>query len=120
MIIGDGSGAVPRPAQEPRRSRPDRPASKIDPCSAWRRDDWCGCRQDGRIPPDRYPSDLTNGQWELTEPLLPEPNTGARPEKHPRREIVDAILYVVRSGCPWRYLPSSPIKASLDDSCTGP
>ncbi|WP_434094239.1 transposase [Nonomuraea wenchangensis] len=58
------------------------------------------------MPPDRYPSDLTNGQWELIEPLLPEPNAGARPEKHPRPEIVNAILYVVRSGCPWRYLPT--------------
>ncbi|PZG15285.1 IS5 family transposase ISFal3B, partial [Spongiactinospora gelatinilytica] len=48
----------------------------------------------------------TDAQWELIEPLLPEPNTGGRPEKHPRREIVNAILYVVRSGCPWRYLPT--------------
>ncbi|MEV5504595.1 IS5 family transposase [Nonomuraea fuscirosea] len=58
------------------------------------------------MPPDRYPSDLTDEQWELIESLLPEPNTGGRPEKHPRREIVNAILYVVRSGCPWRYLPT--------------
>ncbi|KXK59694.1 transposase [Micromonospora rosaria] len=52
-----------------------------------------------------YPSDLTDAQWALIEPLLPEPNTDGRREKHPRREIVNAILYVVRSGCPWRYLP---------------
>ncbi len=58
------------------------------------------------MPSDRYPSDLTDAQWELIEPLLPEPNTGGRPEKHSRREIVNAILYVVRSGCPWRYLPT--------------
>ncbi|MFI7223850.1 IS5 family transposase [Nonomuraea angiospora] len=58
------------------------------------------------MPPDRYPSDLTDDQWELIEPLLPASNTGGRPEKHPRREIVNAILYVVRSGCPWRYLPT--------------
>jgi len=38
--------------------------------------------------------------------MLPEPNTDGRREKHPRREIVNAILYVVRSGCPWRYLPA--------------
>ncbi|GIH73269.1 IS5 family transposase [Sphaerimonospora thailandensis] len=54
----------------------------------------------------RYPSDLTDAQWELIQPLLPEPNTGGRPEKHPRREVVNAVLYVVRSGCPWRYLPT--------------
>ena len=53
-----------------------------------------------------YPSDLTDAQWELVEDLLPEPSGDGRPEKHPRREIVDAILYLVRSGCPWRYLPA--------------
>lgn len=53
-----------------------------------------------------YPSDLTDAQWALIESLLPEPSTDGRPEKHPRREIVNAILYVVRSGCPWRYLPA--------------
>jgi len=47
----------------------------------------------------RYPSDLTDQQWNLVEPLLPGVNTGGRPEKHPRRVIVDAILYVVRTGC---------------------
>ncbi|GAA0958471.1 IS5 family transposase [Actinocorallia libanotica] len=49
---------------------------------------------------------MKEAQWELIEPLLPDPNTGGRPEKHPRREVVNAILYVVRSGCPWRYLPT--------------
>lgn len=41
----------------------------------------------------------------LVEPLLPAPNSGGRPEKHPRRELVHAILYVVRTGCSWRQLP---------------
>lgn len=54
----------------------------------------------------RYPSDLTDGQWALVEPLLPSPKTGGRPESHPRRSIVDGILYVVRTGCAWRYLPA--------------
>lgn len=53
-----------------------------------------------------YPSDLSDAQWALIEPILPEPNGDGRPEKHPRREVVNAILYVVRSGCPWRYLPA--------------
>lgn len=52
-----------------------------------------------------YPSDLTDEQWELVESLLPEPHWDGRKEKHPRREIVDAILYVVRTGCSWRQLP---------------
>jgi transposase len=56
-------------------------------------------------PQCRYPSDLTDAQWAIIEPLLPAPNTGGRPEKHRRREVVDAILYVVRTGCSWRQLP---------------
>jgi transposase len=54
----------------------------------------------------RYPSDLTDEQWAVVEPLLPPPKRGGRPEKHPRRAIVDAILYVVRTGCSWRQLPA--------------
>jgi transposase len=53
-----------------------------------------------------YPSDLTDAQWALVEPLLPPVRTGGRPAKHPRRAIVDAILYVVRTGCSWRQLPA--------------
>lgn len=55
-----------------------------------------------------YPSDLTDEQWALVEPLLPLPRVGpkgGRREKHPRRRIVDAIFYVVRTGCAWRQLP---------------
>jgi transposase len=54
----------------------------------------------------RYPSDLTDKQWALVEPMLPLPKWMGRPEKHQRRVIVDAILYVVRTGCAWRYLPA--------------
>src|SRR5947199_2117349 len=58
-----------------------------------------------------YPSDLTDDQWALIEPLVPVRSTrgkgsrGGRPPKFPRRRIVDAILYVVRTGCSWRQLP---------------
>lgn len=55
--------------------------------------------------PRGYDSDLTDEQWRLIEPLLPPPTTAGRREKHPRREIVNAILYVVRTGCAWRLLP---------------
>jgi len=54
----------------------------------------------------RYPSDTSDEQWALIEPLLPQVKTGGRPEKHPRRAVVDAILYVVRTGCSWRQLPA--------------
>jgi transposase len=56
-----------------------------------------------------YPSDTMNAQWPLLEPLLPVPAwqtpTGGRPEKHHRRRIVDAILYIVDNGAKWRSLP---------------
>jgi transposase len=54
----------------------------------------------------RYPSDMSDEQWTLIEPLLPPVKPGGRPEKHPRRDVVDAILYVVRAGCAWRALPA--------------
>jgi len=53
----------------------------------------------------RYPTDLTDRQWALVEPCLPPPNPAGRPECHSRREVVNAILYVVRTGCSWRMLP---------------
>ncbi|HEY5881095.1 MAG TPA: IS5 family transposase [Nakamurella sp.] len=53
----------------------------------------------------RYPSDLTDAQWEVIAPLVPEPGSGGRPAIHPRRRIVDAILYLNRTGCAWRQLP---------------
>ena len=55
--------------------------------------------------PRRYDSDLTEAQWRLIEPLLPPPAATGRRKKHPRRAIVNAILYVVRTGCAWRLLP---------------
>src|SRR5919199_3783458 len=54
----------------------------------------------------RYPSDLTEAHWALVEPLVPAVGTGGRPAKHPRRAVVDAILYVVRTSCSWRQLPT--------------
>jgi len=52
-----------------------------------------------------YPSDVTDAQWAILEPLLPVPDPEGRPLEIERREIVNAIFSVLRSGCPWRYLP---------------
>ena len=52
-----------------------------------------------------YPTDLNDREWQLLEPLLPPPKPGGRPAKYPRREVVNAIRYVLRTGCPWRMLP---------------
>ena len=52
-----------------------------------------------------YPTDLTDAQWTILEPVVPAPKPGGRPAKHPRREIVNAMLYMLRSGGAWRLLP---------------
>ncbi len=56
-----------------------------------------------------YPSDLTDEQWEIIEPLLPASKSGTpkggRPRKTNLREVLNAILYITRTGCPWQYLP---------------
>jgi putative transposase len=53
----------------------------------------------------RYPSDLTDDEWDLLEPHLPGPPKHGRPRLHSPREILDAIFYVLKSGCQWRTLP---------------
>ena len=52
-----------------------------------------------------YPSDLTNEQWQLIRPMLPQPSRVGRPREICRRQVVNAILYVNRTGCQWRQLP---------------
>jgi len=52
-----------------------------------------------------YPSDVTDGQWRLIEPLIPPPKPGGRPRGVDLREVVNGILYVVRTGCSWRQVP---------------
>jgi putative transposase len=53
----------------------------------------------------RYPSDLTDAQWELIEGLIPPPLSGGRPRETDMREVVNAILYLTRSGCQWDMMP---------------
>ena len=53
-----------------------------------------------------YPSDLSDREWQLLEPLLPPPKPGGRPIKYSRREVFNAIRYVLRTGCAWRMLPN--------------
>ena len=52
-----------------------------------------------------YPTDLTDTEWAILEPLVPAPKLGGRPPTWPRREIVNAVFYVLRSGEAWRLLP---------------
>jgi len=61
-----------------------------------------------------YPSDLTDDQWPLVEPYLPPEPGGGRPRKTAPRDVLDAILYILRTGCQWRYLPNDfPPKSTV-------
>src|ERR1700678_728185 len=53
----------------------------------------------------RVPSDLTDAQWAHLEPLIPPADPGGRPRKTDMRAAMNAIFYLLRTGCPWRYLP---------------
>lgn len=53
----------------------------------------------------RYPSDLTDKEWETLRPLLPGYASQGRPRHTQLREVINALRYVVRSGCSWRMLP---------------
>jgi putative transposase len=57
------------------------------------------------IPRQPYPTDLTDKEWALIQHLVPEAKTGGRPADYPRREILNAIFYLLRRGCSWRMLP---------------
>ena len=61
----------------------------------------------------KYPSDVTDEQWALIEPHIPV-YPGGRPRKTDLRDVVDAVLYVLRTGCQWRYLPKDfPPKSTV-------
>jgi transposase len=73
----------------------------------------CRCCPDGvsrssRVP--CYPSDMSDAEWAVTEPTLPGPawkqGRGGRPGEHCRRDIVDAIRYLVKEGIQWRAMPA--------------
>ena len=53
-----------------------------------------------------YPSDLTDEQWAILAPLIPPAHTHCRPRQVDIREVINAILYLLRTGCAWRYLPN--------------
>ena len=52
-----------------------------------------------------YPSNLTDAEWKLIEPLVPGPKLFGRPPRYTKRAILDGVFYVVRGGCAWRMLP---------------
>ena len=52
-----------------------------------------------------YPTDLSDTEWALIKHLVPDAKPGGRPEAYPKREILNGIFYLLRSGCSWRMLP---------------
>jgi putative transposase len=57
------------------------------------------------MPPPRYPSDLSDEEWAILEPLLSSAEKRGRPPKWSQRHVADAVFYLLRSGCAWRMLP---------------
>lgn len=61
-----------------------------------------------------YPSDVTNDQWKLIDLDLPPARPGGRPRKTNMRDVVNAVFYILRTGCQWRYLPKDfPPKSTV-------
>ena len=54
---------------------------------------------------ERYPSDLTDAEWAIIGPMIPPPKKGGRPRNTDMREAMNAVRYVMRTGCQWRQLP---------------
>jgi len=62
----------------------------------------------------RYPSDLTDAEWALVEPLIPPAKRGGRRREVDVREVLNGLLYVLSTGCQWRAVPKDlPPKSTL-------
>ena len=67
----------------------------------------------------RYPSDLTEEEWTLVEPQIPPAKHGGRHRTVMVREVVNGVMYVLSTGCQWRYLPKDlPPKSTVHDYLT--
>ena len=64
----------------------------------------------------RYPSDLTNQEWAYVEPLIPPAKRGGGKRRVDIREVVNGVMYILSTGCQWRYLPKDlPPKSTVHD-----
>jgi len=64
----------------------------------------------------RYPSDLTDEEWSFIEPLIPPSKHGGRQRSVNIREIVNGLMYILSTGCQWRYIPKDlPPKSIIHD-----
>ena len=53
----------------------------------------------------KYPSDLTTSQWQIIKPLFVGEKRGSHLSKHSKRKLINAVLYMEKTGCQWRQLP---------------
>ena len=64
----------------------------------------------------RYPSDLTDAEWEHIEPLIPPAKRGGGKRRVTMREVVNGVMYVLSTGCQWRYIPKDlPPRSTVND-----
>jgi transposase len=64
----------------------------------------------------RYPSDVTDAEWALIEPLIPPAKHGGRKRSVDMRQVVSALFYILETGCPWDHLPKDlPPKSTVHD-----
>ena len=62
----------------------------------------------------RYPSDLTDSEWALIAPMIPSAKRGGRKREVDVREVINGLIYVLETGCPWRHLPKDfPPKSTV-------
>ncbi len=62
----------------------------------------------------RYPSDLTDEEWSVLAPLIPPARHGGRKRSVDVRAVINGLLYVLETGCPWRHLPKDfPPKSTV-------
>jgi transposase len=64
----------------------------------------------------RYPSDLTDAEWEHIAPLIPPAKRGGGKRRVSMREVVNGVMYVLSTGCQWRYMPKDlPPRSTVND-----
>lgn len=64
----------------------------------------------------RYPSDLTDAEWTLIEPLIPPAKPGGNKRTVDMRAVVNGVMYILSTGCGWRYIPKDlPPRSTIHD-----
>src|SRR5580693_9336046 len=67
----------------------------------------------------RYPSDLTDDEWAYVEPLIPPAKRGGGKRRTDMRAVMDGVMYILSTGCQWRYIPKDfPPRSTLHDYFT--